>query len=372
MKKGFVALILLSASLSGVFAGCAGCGGPTGKTNEAGFASNWYADSSYGYVQPTFDTNDDKFVSAEEITYDITFDGSKAANPSYTVEYAAGGTFTTTFYALNFDKTLIAEEYRADYPDNLKVYYYKTVRSIPNVTFKMKNGGGEYTANEEQRLETECYFLDVANHLRPVYSVQDIKNVIPAEYQTGEIDKAYKKLSLRYETSYSFDGNNALTTVTDRLDGNKRTTSATGGLNDTQNSLIDVSQLNIAARALPLKSNLVQAVTMYSPAGKKQDYTLSGSQGIIAEEERKTIETKLAAKNLYVGGEDKKLETVGISVALNAEFKGVSQRYWFTAPDPDHPKNDRGRATLVKMSEPLTFALGLFEYSLNEIKTTVY
>lgn len=372
MKKRFCALILAGAGVASVFAGCSGCAGcgANGKTNEAAFSSNWYADTNFGYIQPTFTFGDKDFKGAEEIVYDVTFDGESAANPSYSIEYGPG-TFTTYFCAAEFDKSLIDGEYREEYPDSKKVYCYRTERSLRYIRFKMKSGE-EKSFDEEQKLVTECYFTDVANHLRPLYSVQDIKTVIPAEYQTGNIEAVYTRLDLRYETSYRYDGSAAKTVVYDRLDGNKKTEKAVGGLNDTNNSLIDVGGINIAARAMQLNSAFTQAVSLYSPAGGMQEYTFTGAAGSLGEEERTAAENMLAGKGLYVGGEGRTLETTCVTVKLNADLTGVSQRYWFAAVGAENAKNNRSRATLVKMSEPLTFGLGTLNYSLKEIKSTIY
>ena len=69
------------------------------------------------------------------------------------------------------------------------MYYYKTELSISSVKFTL---GGETKTFDESNggdtsVVTECYFLDVQNYLRPLYSVQDIKTVSPAEYQVDNL-----------------------------------------------------------------------------------------------------------------------------------------------------------------------------------------
>lgn len=363
MKKGFgVAALALAAGCAIIFAGCNGCGN-NGKANEAAFSSNWYADTNFRYIQPTF-IGEDK---AEVVKYSVTYDKSTADNSTYSVDYGEG-TYTTTFYATTFKKDLIDEAYKSSYPEkDITVYCYKTELDVHSVTFTV---GGQTSEPFDNSITTVSYFMDVNNHLQPLYSEQVVNAVSPAEYQVSSLEEAYITVNQTVKTSYNYGGTAAKTVIT----GYDAKEFETSGLGDTDNSLIDVNGLNIAVRAMQLSTSLNQVISIYSPSGKMQDYTFAGSSAALGEEERKTYEEILAGENvnLYVKGEDKSLNTVCVSCTLNSDkdMNGVSQKYWFAAID--NARNNTGRATLVKMSVPLTFKLGTLNYSLKEITSTLY
>lgn len=368
MKKRFgVVALAAAAGCAVIFSGCAGCGA-NGKTNEAAFSSNWYADTSFPYIQPTFDETNASFGGREEINYTVTLDTEKAGNSIYSVEYGAG-TYSTLFYATKFDKTLVCEEYQSGYPDDLIVYYYKTELKFDSVSFKMKSGGDPATFGE-QSLVTECYFTDVSNHLRPLYATIDVDNYDPADYQPNALENTYKHVSQKVTTCYNFAGSAAKTVIVDRVDSAESKDYTVDGLDKTNNSLIDVCGLNVALRAMQLGTSLAQTISVYSPSGRMQDFTFTGSALAMSDEERTAAEGVLEGAKLYESAEDKKLSTVCVTALLNEDMNGASQRYWFAAVDS--LKNNRGRATMVKMTVPAPFSLGSFEYKLDEVVSTLY
>lgn len=372
MKKRFgVAALALAAGCAIAFAGCTGCNGcgANEKSNEAAFSSNWYADTGYRYIQPTF-TGVDK---AEVVKYKVVQDKETAGNSTYSVEYSEGE-YVTTFYATAFDKTLIAEDYKSSYPENdFTVYAYFTELSFPSVTFKVGDDTKIFNGDGDNTVKTVCYFTDVNNHLRPLYSEQNIKVASPADYQVGKIENAYKEINQTVKTYYKYDGKEAKTVIT----GDNATEFTVQNLGDTNYSLIDVNGLNIAVRAMQLGTNLNQVISVYSPTGRMQNYGFAGTSSTLAEPERKSYEEILAGKdaadkdlNLFTPGEGKALSTVCVTATLNADMKGVSQKYWFAAID--NAKNNQARATMVKMSVPIPFSLGTLNYTLKEITSTLY
>lgn len=375
MKKRFGVIALAAAAgCAVIFSGCAGCAGcgAAGKTNEAAFSSNWYADTSFPYIQPTF-INGDKsadFTGREEVTYNVTLDRESAGNTVYSVEYGAG-TYTTLFYATRFDRSLICEEYREAYPENLTVYYYKTELNFDSVTFKMLNDANAVkTFDEGESIVTECYFTDVAGHLRPLYATIEADNHNPADFQPNALEYTYQHVKQSVTTSYNFEGTAAKTIITDRLDESKNAVNTVENLGDTQNSLIDVCGLNIAVRAMQLSTTMAQTISVYSPADKMQNYTFSGSPLGLSDDEKTAVEGILTDAELYVPADEKHIETVCVTAAKNADMSGGSQRYWFAAID--NAKNNRGRATMVKMSAPVPFSLGVYNYELKKINSTLY
>lgn len=368
MKKRFgVAALTLAAGCAVIFAGCAGCNGcgNNGKANEAAFSSNWYADTNFRYIQPTFNESDTAFKGAEEVTYTVKHDKTTASNSTYSVDYA-DCIYTTKFYATTFEKSKIDEEFQASYPDeSFSVYCYETTLTIPSVVFTVGDKTETFT---DKSITTVSYFTDVNNHLRPLYSEQNINTVSPAEYQVNKIENAYITVEQEIKTSYKYDGSAAKTVIT----GDDATEFVTGELDKTDNSLIDVNGLNIAVRAMQLGTNLSQVISVYSPAGKLQNYTFKGSSTALGDDERKACEDILARDDLklFVPGEGKSLNTVCVTAELNADMKGFSQQYWFAAID--NAKNNTGRATMVKMSVPLAFSLGTLNYTLTDISSTLY
>lgn len=360
MKKRFgVAALTLAAGCAVIFAGCTGCNGcgNNGKANEAAFSSNWYADTNFKYIQPSF-LGEDK---AEVVQYTVKHDKEPAGNTTYSVDYS-DGTYTTTFYGATFQKDLIDGDYKDGYPDeSISVYCYKTELDVPEVTFTVGDKTSEAFHNN---IKTVSYFTSVNEHLRPLYSEQTVNAVSPAEYQVSSLDEAYVKVNQTVKTSYNYEGTAAKTVITG--DGAKEF--VTNGLGDTDNSLIDVSGLNIAVRAMQLSDSFSQVVSVYSPAGKLQNYTFSGSSAGLSETERTACEEVLKGKALLVEG--KSLHTVCVTATLNSDMKGVSQKYWFAAID--NARNNTGRTTMVKMSVPIPFSLGTLNYSLKEITNTLY
>ncbi len=369
MKKRFgVAAVAVAAGCAVIFAGCNGCGA-NGKANEAAFSSNWYADTNFRYIQPTFTQGNTEYKDSEEVTYTVKHDREGAANSTYSVEYG-DGTYKTSFYATTFDKTLIDEEFRGEYADNLTVYYYETALSFPSVTFKMKNDESKVAEFKDgENTVTKCYFTNVDSHLRPLYSEITTQCHLPKEFQTNVLEETYEYVNQTVKTSYKYDGSAAKSVISE---GDETTVKTADKLNDTDNSLIDVCGLNIAVRAMQLSTSFTQVISVYSPAGKMQNYAFTGSSAALGDDERKTVEGILAADDLklYTPAEDKTLSTVCVTATLNADMKGVSQQYWFAAVD--NAKNNTGRATMVKMSVPLTFGLGTLNYSLKSIDSTVY
>ena len=268
MKKRFgVAAIALASGCAFIFAGCAGCAscGNNGKANEAAFSSNWYADTNFKYIQPTFTEGNDNFKK-EEIVYTVKHDKETASNTSYSVDYS-DGEYTTTFYATKFEKSKIDADYREAYPDDITVYCYETKLDVPSVTFTVN---GQTSEPYHNTLTTVSYFMDVNNHLKPLYSEQYVDMASPAEFQVSSLEEAYITVKQTVKTSYKYDSSAAKTVITE--DGKDKTIT-TEGLDKTDNSLIDVNGLNIAIRAMQLSDSLNQVISVYSTSGKMQSYT---------------------------------------------------------------------------------------------------
>lgn len=366
MKRRFgVLAVSVAAASAMLISGCAGCSGCNGSSkNIAALDSNWYSYTGYKKIQPTFvDAN------KEIINYKVTQDIATALNTNYSVRYS-DGTYKTTFYATAFDKQkYTAEEYANAYPDDLTVYYYKTELSIDKVTFKV---GNDEEVLEGDSVVTECYFMPVEDYLRPLYSYQKIKSATPAAYNVKSLDDAYTVNNYEYKTYYSYDGNFAKTVVND---GSGETAKPEVSLEKAPNTVFDISSMNIAVRANRLSASLSQTVSMYAPAGNLQSYNLRGGEIALGESEKPVIESEMKRCELFVpekdeNGNDKPLETVAVGVQYGGELSGVSPIYWFAKIL--NPKNNRGCATMVKMSVPVPYSLGTLNYTLENIESTLY
>lgn len=367
MKKRILAPCI-AACCAVVLSGCAGCGscaGCSGTTkNIAALSSNWYSNTSYKKIQPTFVDGKNK----EIINYAVTQDVGTALNDNYSVRYS-GGKYKTVFYATAFDKSeYTAEEYAEAYPDGLIVYYYRTELSFETVTYKF---GDDERSFSGDRIITDCYFASVEEHLRPLYSREKIKSSSPAEYNPKSIDEAYTVNDYEYTTYYSYDGEYAVTKVNDGSGEKTKTVK----LNKAANTVFDANSINIAVRASKLSADFTQAISVYAPSGNLQNYSLHGGTIALGESERGVIESEMIRNKLFAPetddeGKNKPLDTVAVGLKYGGELSGVSPIYWFAAIG--NKKNNRGRATMVKMSVPVPYSLGTLNYTLEKIDSTLY
>lgn len=369
MKKRFgITLAAFAASGIIVLSGCAGCAGCNAPTkNVAALDSNWYANTSYKNIQPTF-TEGNALFQREKITYKVKFDSAAAGNPYYSVSYA-DGTYTTEFYAAEFDKeTLAAPEFKGSYPDGLVAYCYKTELDIPSVTFKR---GSEEKTFEGDKKVTECWFLSVKDSLQPLYSKITDKSVTPANAKVNDLSQAYTELNYTYVTYYDYEGRTAKTITADVTGKQETKTTDIGGVT---NTLFDVASLDIAVRACKLKTDLSQTVALYSPNSGANTYGFAGSSSPLGDSENE-VKALLSGKGLYEikkdeNGNELPLRTVAVSVLFRGTLSGVSQTYWFTAIE--NPANNKGRATMLRYLSPLPYSLGALDYTLESIDSTLY
>lgn len=377
MKKtlAVVGAVALAGVLSITAAGCS-----TKTRNLASLSSNWYYDTAFKRIQPTFDED-----AAEKLTYKVT-QTEKSKNATYSMEYA-DGTYTTEFYAKKITATelekITYEDWREDYTKALGkdgymyVYYYSTKLSIPSITFTC---GEQSETFKDQSVVTESYFLSVQDYLSPVYSVRTVNMAIPKELQTSSLEGCYHKVDMVYTNYYTLFGGNVMTLITDNnAEGEKNSAFTLGGMNSTDNSVFDMMYLDIVARAMRNVSNsFSQTISLYSPGLQLRNYTVASSAKAVftgenAEDQLKGVQKLLEDKGLFtpkpVDKSDSsegqtKLQTAAISVAYNGgSFSGVSQTYWFAVGTT----TNETRTLMVKYSEPLSYNLGTVDYVLTSI-----
>lgn len=375
MKKtlAVVGAVALAGVLAVTAAGCA-----KSTKNLASLSSNWYYDTGFKRIQPTFTEE-----NAEKLTYLVT-----QSKPSTNVYYSVlheQGTYTTEFYAKKITATELAEitfeDWREDYTKALGkegymyLYYYKTELSIPKVTFTCGGNTKEFT---DQSVQTESYFLSVEDYLRPVYTIRTINRTIPKELQVSSLEGSYFEVDMVYESFYTISGNRVKTLITDNnATGDKLSAFEVSGMASYPNSVFDVAYLDLVARGMRnVGSSFSQNIAIYSPGLQLRDYTISGgSKALFDNKEQSDLQLAifegiLKDKGLFTpqpvdekdpSKGETKLKTASVSIAYNGgNYSGVSQTYWFAV-------GKETRTLMLKYSEPLHYNLGQLDYVLTSI-----
>lgn len=383
MKKtlAVVGAVALAGVLTVTAAGCS-----TKTRNLASLSSNWYYDTDFKRIQPTFTEE-----AAEKLTYMVT-QAEPSKNATYSVKYA-NGTYTTEFYAKKITATELAEitleEWREDYTKALGkdgymyLYYYATELLLPSITFTCGKDSETFT---DQSVVTESYFLSVEDYLRPVYSVRTVNRAIPRERKASSLADCYYKVDMVYESFYTLSGNNLHTKITtyttdEQTQERKESTEPfpLGGLSSYDNSVFDVAYLDIVVRAMRnVSSSFSQTIGIYTPGLQLRDYTVSSTrkalfEGKDADRDSFVIESILKDKGLFtpkpVDESDPQkgettLQTAAVTVSYNGgSYSGVSQTYWFAVGDG----NNETRTLMLRYSEPLYYNLGTLDYILSSI-----
>lgn len=364
MKKFLgVAAAALAAGMAFTLAGCGGCSGCNSKTsNNTLTVSNWYTGTGFKGIQPFFIAGDNPDYTKEIIKYDVNFDGSAAANNSYSVNYK-DGLFTTEFYAAryNWNSANIPENYRTDKTELL--YCYKTELTI-SVQYKK---GEELSEWFNDSVKTVCMFRAAEFGLKPVYSKQIVKSTSPNGYQASKLQSCYKVIDETYESFYDINCREVTT-----FNGENKTVYE--GINKHRNSVFDNSSLYIAVRSMKLSGNFAQTVDLYSPAaGGFSKYRIAGNESGLADEERKAISTALADKGLYAfkNEEDKGVNTISANVSFaDGELSGTTHKIWYAAVE--NTNNNTARATMLKLTVPISYNLGSLNYTLKEVVSTIW
>ena len=354
------------AGCGGCF-GCAGCGGKS--TSRTLTRSNWFTGTSYNGIQPSFIEGNENF-SKEQITYDVTYDGTNANNARVSVDYK-DGTFTTEFYATEYDwaNPSIPAGYAPEKKNKEIVYCYKTELTI-SVQYTMKTGDKAQSEVFHDHVITESRFRAAGKSLQPVYSRQEIKSTSPASYQPATLKDAYKEIDAVYENFYNY----SFTRVTSKTTENGNTeTHEFEKLNKLKNTLFDNSSLYVVIRSMKLSPNLSETIALFSAAaGGIDKYAIVGTDSALTADERTDYTSKLSAKGLYKAGEnDEGVKATAVTVSFaGGDLHGTSQTIWYASiTDND---NNVSRATMLKMSVPISFNLGTLNYSLREVNSTLW
>lgn len=367
MKKSIkIAAAVLAAGAVTVLAGCGGCSSCNNNKNLAVTNSNWYTGTSYKGIQPSFVPDETHAEYTKEIIeYTVTHDKSSAGNGVYSADYDEG-TFTTEFYAFEYDWNG-NRFYSANEKEIL--YVFKTDLDIPSLKYTLK-ATNEQTETYHDSVKSVVYFRAAGKRLQPVYSKQEIDSHSPASLQPSSLKYVCDHVNKTYENFYSFDCTEVTT-----VDGESE--SVYKELGNIKFSVFDNSSLYIAARSLKLSESLSQTVYLYNAiSGGASEYALTGASTALDSTEGKTeikaISAEMQRAGLFVPSENR--ETIP-AVALNigyagGDLHGTTQTIWYAAIE-DADRNV-GRTTMLKLSIPLPYSLGTLNYSLKEIKSTLW
>lgn len=369
-----IAAAALAAGAAITLAGCGGCAGCSGNAkNYAPTNSNWYTGTSYKGIQPSFIKSDDNpDYTAEVIEYDVTF-SQYDGNSSYSVDYT-DGSYKTEFFAEEYswkDNPVYAE-------DKTEILYcYKTQMNI-SVQFTLKSTG-EKTEVFKDGTTTVAYFRAAGKNLQPVYSYQKIVSHSPANATASGMDGLYKAVDVVYENFYDFGCTEVTSFTTENPAENyKRDESSLKeytGLGNLKYSFFDNNSLYIAVRSMKLSSSLSQRICLFNAAaGGISEYGVTGTDTALGETEYSAISAELEENGLFTPDPEKdndKVPAVAVNISyVGGDLSGTTQTVWYAAIT-DADKNV-GRATMLKLSVPLSYGLGTLNYTLKEIQSTLW
>ena len=360
--------------------GCAGCGG--NSKSHTLTRSNWFTGTSYGGIQPSFIEGHEHF-SKEEITYTVSYDGTNAVNSNYSVNYK-DGEFKTEFYAKEYDwkSSAIPEGYAPEKAGKEIVYYYRTELTI-SVQYTLKVGDKAQSKWFDDHVITESCFRAAGKSLQPVYSKQSIVSTSPASYQPTKLEDTYKEINVEYENFYDYNCTRVLSKTTDytkddptldRIGDGVVQSKEYGKLHKLDYTLFDNSSLYIAVRSMKLSTNLSEPVNLFSAAaGNIDGYSIVGSEAALTLQEISDYTAALSQKGLYVssGEDDNGVAATAVTISYaGGNLRGTSQTVWYASILNND--NNISRATMLKLSVPISFSLGTLNYSLKEVNSTLW
>ena len=364
----------LAVGMAATLAGCGGCGSCAGcggnRESNTLTRSNWFTGTSYNGIQPSCIEGHKNF-SKEHITYTVSYDDTNATNRYVSLEYR-DGSFTTEFYGTEYDWAgfSIPEGYAPEKAGKETVYCYKTELKI-FVQYTMKTGDKASSKWFNDHVVTESYFRPAGKTLQPVYSKQIIQSTSPANYQPATLEDAYKEINVTYENFYSYDCTKILSKC---YEGGNTEQKEYDKLNKLNRSLFDNSSLYIAVRSMKLSTSLSEPINLFSAAaGGIDEYAVVGSEAALTAQERADYTAALSDKGLYKAADkdDEGVEATAVTVSYaGGNLHGTAQTLWYAAIT----NNDYNvsRATMLKLSVPISFNLGSLVYSLKEVNSTLW
>lgn len=364
----------LAAGTAITLAGCGGCAGCSGSNKSiTPTNSNWYTGTSYKGIQPSFivsDANPD--YSAEVIEYDVTY-SAYDGNNAYTVDYT-DGSYKTEFFATEY-----SWKDNPVYPEDKTeiLYCYKTEMSL-GVQFTLKSTG-EKTQVFEDGTTTVAYFRAAGKNLQPVYSYQKMVSHSPLQGTASSLSSVYETVDVVYESFYDYGCTEVTSFTTKNPDENyvrdNNSQKKYTGIQNSKYSVFDNNSLYIAVRSMKLSSTLSQRISLFKATqGGISDYAVTGTEASLGETEHTAISAELEKNGLFIPDPEKendKVSTVAVHINFaGGDLTGTTQTAWFAAIT-DADKNV-GRATMLKLTVPLSYGLGSLNFTLKTIQSTLW
>ena len=368
MKKIFkLSLTLAVTGTVVLLAGCGGCAGCSGDAkNLTVTSSNWYTGTSYKGIQPSFIDSHEKF-KPEIIHYNVSFVPPETGNSTYSVEYDKG-TYKTVFYATGYDWNS-NPVYPQEREEDEILYCFESEFKI-KVKYTLKSSG-ESTDWFSDSVNTVSYFRAAGKNLQPVYSRQEINSTSPANYQVGALADTYSEVKVNYDNYYNFDCTE-VTTFTQE-NGGEKVKGSPYSFNKNNLSLFDNSSLYIAVRSMKLSPSTSANISLYSPAaGGVSSYSVAGQNKSLNEDEHTAITEVMKSADLFVPEEEvTKVPAVAVNVNYTGgTLYGTTQTIWYAYVS--NPDNNTPRATMLKMTVPLSYNLGALNYTVGKIESTLW
>lgn len=363
MKKFFkISAAVLAAGLAVTSAGCRASSVNLTVTN-----SNWFTGTSYKGIQPSFIAEDGFEGYIEDIDYKVEFDPSKAANTSYSVDYK-DGSFNTVFYAVRYNWRN-SQKYPSTSEDKEVLYYYSTEMHV-SVQYTLKDG--QQSGWFEDSVISESYFRAAGKSLQPVYSRQEIKSTSPNKNNPKKLQDAYKQIDVVYENFYDRECTEVTSVIKEAGKEQKQKVYSLSS-KKVKNTLFDNNSLYIAVRSMKLSDTYSQTVSLFNAAaGGVSSYAINGFDTPLSDKERSDITSELSQKGLYTpAGQDDGINTVAMNINyVGGNLVGTTQTVWYAAID--NPDNNTSRATMLKISIPLSYNLGTLNFTLENVNSTLW
>ncbi|MDE6373826.1 MAG: hypothetical protein K2L72_04930 [Clostridia bacterium] len=323
---------------------------------------------------------------AEIAEYDISV--KEGGNTYYSVTYnTADATYSTRFYAeasYDWTTTNVPAEFRVKPDESGKkvtqepVYVYETSYKISGV-YEVKSSGAVQEFDDE--LTSVCKYRLAGNNLQPVYSKQIVKNTAPNAMGTNNIEQTYIKTDAIFETWYNQGCTQAIVEHADNLAKDSAPTVTKKSISSkTGYSLFDNSQLRAAVRAFTMTGGATRTFNVFTPQNMAvQTCTATISSPVelkIADEtEKKIIDALNNSPDDYIFFDgapseegDNKIKNYrynAVSLAISADMKGAAPTCWYSCVE--NADLNTTRSVLLKMTTPLSFALGTMTYTLKSL-----
>ncbi len=319
-----IACVLAGATL---FASCSSCSACS-VNQEILFNAGWLVDTT-SKVLPT---------SAEELSYDVSYNKADGLySSSYAIDYT-NGTYTTTL------KT-------ADH-EGQTVYEYTTTLTI-SVAYTLKKTGETTQFETPDSVTTKVLFTSAAKGLTPIKSTKTTYCHSPNGTDATKLENCYREYHYTVETLYT--GTKGKSTITNHLNNDKTQKLKTFSAKHSEYSYLDNEQILFALRGMGTSST---SVSSYQPLEKAKK-TVGISVG------KKTggeFEFDIVGK----GKEKRAISYRPYTLTFEAKNPGASQTAWIASTTNESANTYRN--VMLKFESPIAYSAGSLVYTLTSAK----